>query len=271
MSPNFIISPIFPAQMGREALRKTMARYLIKAEMEGKLNMEMATPTKHNSLNYWLSQHTKGSGQIYQKLLTEMIKDPTAPAYFTWRRDYSHRLTEKEWMKGLSSITRIQGLPKVKTISYEIFNRVYWTRQKEEWSGRGPGTCNLCGEEAQNTYHLFVACRVACIVWDVIKKLVREVVGRYIILDYQIILFHHISQRVRPDQRNFIINLLATGKYILHRLKQVSPCMPLHVKFIQKVTQNHLEVAALATNSNPIDIGNWKTAMEYLRYNIREN
>ena len=79
--------------------------------------------TQHTPLTAQLHRSPKGCNFAYKQLIdadAQRLKEgPTAKAFWTWKRDFNHNMTENEWAKGLQKIQKAKLNPRIRWLNMQ--------------------------------------------------------------------------------------------------------------------------------------------------------
>ena len=189
--------------------------------------------TQFTPVTATLSKSARGCNFAYRQLIekdAQRLKEgPTAKAYWTWKRDFSHNMTQDEWAKALKKIQKTKLNPRLRWLNMQIFIRTNWTACKEVTSLDNPTIedtiCRNCGQDTEHTHHLFYACEVAQYVWNHLLNLIKQAWNIQIQIQQEHILFLKNQMNATKEQDLRITHMIMAFKYTISRLR-FTPTVP---------------------------------------------
>ena len=188
---------------------------------------------QYTPITAMLRKSSSGCNFAYRQLIdrdAQKLKEgPTAKAYWTWKRDFQHNMTQGEWAKSLQKIQKARLNPRIRWLNMQIFIRTNWTACKEVNSLDTPTIedtiCRNCGEDTEHTHHLFYACEVAQYIWNHLMNIIKQAWNIKIQAQQEHILFLKEQTNVTKEQDNRITHIIMAFKYTISRLR-FTPAVP---------------------------------------------
>ena len=183
--------------------------------------------TQHTPITAQIHRSPKGCNFAYKQLIDadarKLKEGPTAKAFWTWKRDFKHNMTENEWAKGLQKIQKAKLNPRIRWLNMQIFIRTNWTACKEVTSLQDPTIedviCRNCGQGTEHTHHLYYDCQVAQYAWRHLTNLIKQAWNTTIQTQQEHILFLKQQEHVTKDQDLRITHIIMAYKYTISRLR----------------------------------------------------